>query len=203
MKKFKLEEFLLPHELGPDGKKLETPEEIDVEKLRKYVYGVLTDKEEAQEARDTAVSERDAAKTELTALQQKNETDEQRRTREQEERDRQFAELQARDRERAKIEAVEEHFKDKGITSARAKRLAKKLTGDDEKAWLAEADELVEDGFRITDKVEQQQEETDEGLAPVVKATRNGKAVAPTPPDKRAKSVGDELDAAGISTPGW
>lgn len=207
-KKFKLEEFLLPHEHDGDGKKLEEPKELDVEQLRKWVYGILTDKEEAQEARDAAVADKDAAMTELTELQKKVETDDERRVREQAERDKEIADLRKKDQDRAKVEAIEAHFEDKGITPARAKRLAARVTGDDEKAWLASADELVEDGFRITEKSaagEEEQspeEQVDESLAPVRRATRNGKVVAPSTSTK-PRSVAEELDAAGVASPGW
>ncbi len=205
-KKFKLEEFLLPHEHDGDGKKLEEPKELDVEQLRKWVYGILTDKEEAQEARDAAVADKDAATTALTELQKKVETDEERRVREQAERDKEIADLRKKDQDRAKVEAIEAHFEDKGITPARAKRLAARVTGDDEKAWLSSADELVEDGFRITEKPaageeEEQVEEPDE-LVRVTKATRNGKQVTPSTSTK-PRSVAEEIDAAGIASPGW
>lgn len=205
MKKIKLEDFLLPHE-HENGKKLDEPKELDVEQLRKYVYGVLTDKEEAQEARDAALADKDTAVAELTTLQQKNETDEERRTREQAARDQEIADLKKRDIERAKVDALAEHFADKGITAARAKRLASRVTGEDEKAWIASADELVEDGFRIADKPAADSEteetvETDETLVPVVR--RNGKIVTPPNPKGRAKSVADELDAAGLGFTGW
>lgn len=205
MKKYKLEEFLLPHEIGEDGKKLETPEEIDVEKLRKYVYGVLTDKEEAQEARDAAVTDKAAVQKDLDDLRTKNETDEERRVREQTQRDQEIADLRKKDQDRAKVEAIEDHFKDKGITSARAKKLAKLVTGDDEKAWTSQADELVEDGFRISDKAAEQVDETgddDNDLVPVVKATRNGRQVVPAGTGK-PRSIAEELDAAGIGQQVW
>jgi len=208
VKKIKFEDFLLPHE-HKDGKKLDEPEELDVEKLRKYVYSVLTDKEEAQEARDAALADKDTAEAELRELQKKNETDEERRAREQAERDKEIADLKKRDQERAKIEALSDHFKDQGITLERARRLAKRVDGEDEKAWLASADELVEDGFRISDRAETKakededvDDEDDEPLVPVVKATRNGRQIAPATKG-RPKSVSDELDAAGIGPSGW
>lgn len=206
MKKIKLEDFLLPNE-HKDGKKLDEPAELDVEQLRKYVYGVLTDKEEAQETRDAALADKDTAEAALAVLQKKNETDDERRAREQAERDKEIADLKARDQERAKVDALADHFADKGITAARAKRLASRITGDDEKAWLASADELVEDGFRISDKPAGEEEELEQvetaELAPIVKSTRNGRTVVPPTGKGKAKNVSDELDAAGIGPSGW
>ena len=203
MKKIKLEDFLLPNE-HENGKKLDEPKELDVEQLRKYVYGVLTDKEEAQEARDAALADKDTAVAELTTLQKKNETDDERRVREQAERDKEIADLKARDTERAKVDALADHFAEQGITAARAKRLASRVTGEDEKAWIDSAKELVEDGFRISDKPAGEQEEiveTDETLVPVVR--RNGKIVTPPQKNGRAKSVAEELDNAGLGFTGW
>lgn len=205
MKKIKFEDFLLPNE-HKDGKKLDEPEELDVEQLRKWVYGILTDKEDAQEARDAALSEKDTAEASLRELQKKNETDDERRAREQAERDKEIADLKARDTERAKVDALADHFSEQGITAARAKRLASRVTGEDEKAWIASANELVEDGFRISDKPAGEQEqvvevETSE-LAPIVKSTRGGRTVAPASKGK-ARSVAEELDAAGIGPSGW
>lgn len=215
MPKEKLEEFLLPWEKDKDGKKLDEPAEIDVERLRKYVYGVLTDKENAQAARDEAVVAKEGVENELAELRRQNETDEQRRKREQEERDAEFERMKKEAAERRKVEALEDHFKDKGITSARAKRLAKRIGPEvDEKDWITEAEELVEDGFRITDKVasttktekvddEDDETEPPEELVPVRRATRNGRTVVPEDSSRKRKTVEDELDAAGITLPGW
>lgn len=213
MPKVKLEEFLLPWEKDEKGAKLETPAEIDVEKLRKYVYGLLGDKENAQAARDDAVAAKEGTDNELAELKRKNETDEQRREREKTEAQTELENLRREAGERKKVEALEEHFKDKGITSARAKRLAKRIGPEvAEKDWITEAEELVEDGFRIADKVETKPETDDDGdddndppeeLVPVRRATRNGKQVVPEDPSRKKKTVGDELDAAGITLPGW
>lgn len=213
MPKEKLEEFLLPWEKDKDGKKLDEPAEIDVERLRKYVYGVLEDKEKAQAARDDATVERDGVKNELDELRKKNETDEQRREREQAEAKAEVERLRKGETERRKIEAIEDAFKDQGITLDRAKRLAKRIGPEvEEKDWLTEAKELVEDGFRIAPekpKAKEGEESDDDGdeppeeLVPVRRATRNGKQVTPEDPSRKKKTVGDELDAAGITLPGW
>jgi len=204
VKKIKLEDFLLPHEHDGEGKKLDEPKELDVEQLRKWVYGVLTDKEEAQEARDAAVTEKATVETELTELRKKNETDEERRVREQADRDKEIADLRKAQTEREKIEAIEDHFKDKGITSARAKRLAKRIEGEDKKAWLESADELVEDGFRVSDKPagEGEAEETGgDDLRGIPKANRNGKVVVGKDESVKTKTVADELGDIGRT--GW
>lgn len=208
MPKFKLEEFLLPHEHDGEGKKLETPKELDVEQLRKWAYALLTDKEEAQEARDTAITERENIKNDLEELQRKNETDEQRRAREQQERDKEFEKLQKREREREKVEAIESAFEKQGITPGQAKRLAKRVSGDDAKSWVDDAKELVEDGFKIgTSKAEGEGNEANETPGDDLRGKprrSDGRAPVTTDVnDAKIRSVGEELDAAGIGRSGW
>lgn len=209
MPKEKLEDFLLPWEKDKDGKKLDEPAEIDVERLRKYVYGVLTDKENAQAARDDAIVAKEGAENEVATLKQANETADQRRERENAEAQAELERLRKEGTERRKVEAIEEAFKADGITLDRAKRLAKRIGDVDEKDWINEAKELVEDGFIIKPKSEKpeeqerEEEESPEELVPVRRATRNGKQVVPEDPSRKKKTIGDELDAAGITLPGW
>lgn len=205
MPKVKLEDFLLPWEVDKDGKKLDEAREIDVEKLRKYIYGLLGDKEQAQEARDTAITERDEKDTALKEVQQQHENDEQRRTREEAERQKEIDDLRKSDLQRKKIEALEDAFPD--ATSARIKKLAKRVTGD-EKDWVNDAKELVEDGFKITET-----KTGDEGLGDSVETGNDlsvkpvrrsdGRPVQTTEEKVKARSVADELDAAGIGRSGW
>ena len=211
MPKEKLEEFLLPWEKDKDGKKLDEPAEIDVERLRKYVYGLLGDKENAQAARDDAVAAKEGAENELATVKQANETADQRRERENAEAQAELDRLRKGETERRKVEAIEEAFKADGITLDRAKRLAKRIGDVEEKDWVSEAKELVEDGFIIKPKSEKPEGENDdpdetdppEELVPVRRATRNGRQVTPEDPSRKKKTIGDELDAAGITLPGW
>jgi hypothetical protein len=46
-----------------------TAEDIDREKLKKYVFGLLTDKAKAQDARDSAIAATDSVREELTEAQ--------------------------------------------------------------------------------------------------------------------------------------
>lgn len=201
MPKFKLEEFLLPWEIDADGKKLEEPKEIDVEQLRKYVYGLLEDKEKAQEARDIAATEKAQVQDQLNTVLQEHENDEQRRAREEKEREQRYAALEKDAQERKKLDALAEAFPD--ATSARLKKLAKRVTGD-EKDWVADATELVEDGFKISDKPVEQQVTDDDGddLSVTPRARRNGQVVVPEV-KKTKQSPADELAAAGIGGNHW
>ena len=160
MPKFKLEEFLLPWERDEKGNKLDEPKEIDVEQLRKWVYGIMEDRDKAEEKANDAATEVAQAKDALTELQREHENEEQRRAREEKEREQRYAKLEKEALERKKVETIEAAFKDQGITAERAKRLAKRIAADvDEKDWVAEATELVEDGFRISDKKAEEREE--------------------------------------------
>ena len=207
MPKFKLEEFLLPWEHDGDGKKLETPKEIDVEQLRKYVYGLLTDKETLQEQVQAVTVERDNAKDLLQQAERKNETDEQRRQREAEQRDNELAELRKKNQERDKIDAIAAAFEKDGITPPQARKLAKRVSGDKESDWLADAKELVEDGFKIgtgkpaNDDGGDGGDDSTDDLTSTPRATRNGQVVPPKDKGK-AKSVKEELDTA-IPASGW
>ena len=209
MPKFKLEEFLLPHEHDGEGKKLETPKELDIEALRKWVYGLLTDNEEAQEARDTAITEKENERKahELEELRRKNESDEQRREREQKERDAEFEKLRKEGTERRKLDVLTEAFEKEGITAAQAKKLAKRVQGD-EKDWVADAKELVADGFKVgtarAEKEEEREEESDDLRGrPRARVRRSDGGVPEIQNDKGPKTVGDELTAAGIIPSGW
>ena len=208
-----LEDFLLPWEADKDGKKLETPGEINVEQLRKYMLGLLTDKEAAQERAAEADTTATAAKKALEDLQKKNETDEQRRAREDKEREEHYEKLEKAAMERDKLDAIEKAFEDQGITPARAKRLAKRVRSEDPDEWVDEAKELVEDGFRISDAKpkegeeveEQQQDETLEDTftsRPVSVRRSNGRP-AEAVVKAKPKSVAEELDAAGIGMTTW
>lgn len=200
MPKFKLEEFLLPWEYDGKGNKLDEPKEIDVEQLRKYVYGLLTDKEEAQEARDTAVAEKENAQNDLTELRQKNESDEERRVREQKERDAEFEKLRQEGVERRKIDALAEAYPE--ATAARIKRLAKRVTGD-EKDWLSDAKELVEDGFKLSDKPAEERpanDDTDDVSSRPKPRRSNGEPVKTA---AAPKTIAEELEAAGIGRSNW
>ena len=207
MPKFTLEEFLLPHEIDKDGKKLETPNEIDVEKLRKYVFGLLEDKEKAQEARDTAATEKANVDLELKELRQKNENDDERRAREEKERADEIEKLKKEGLERRKLDALAEAFPD--ATAARIKKLAKRVSGD-EKDWVDDAKELVADGFKLSDKPA---ESTDDGetvetggdlsIKPVVRRSDGRPVETVDAKRKKNRSVADELDAAGIGRSDW
>ncbi len=205
----KLEEVLLPHEVDDKGKKLETPGEVDVEAIRAWALGLINAEEEAKDEATAAATAKDASEQELETLRRKNETDEQRRQREEKQRAEELETLRKRDTERAKVDVITDLFADKGITAAQARRLAKRVGGEDEKAWKDDARELVEDGFKVggaTTKATETGGEDDDppadDLSTTPRVQRNGVVVPPRDRGK-AKSVAEELDAAGVGGTSW
>lgn len=68
----KFEEFKAPWELDASGNPLaDDAQVVDKEKLKKHLFNVLSDKEKAQIARDTARSESTTLKTKVTELESK------------------------------------------------------------------------------------------------------------------------------------
>lgn len=209
MAKKKLEEYLAPWEVDDEGNKLDEPQEIDPAKLKKYLLNILNDKEDLQERVQDKDVELANAKSDLDTLRREHEDEGQRRAREEKEREERYAKLEAEATQRRKIELIEDHFKDQGITSARAKRLAKRITATEESEWLTEADELVEDGFRVTDSVVEttsselpEEQENDLLVRPVVR--RSDGTLPPTLKKPVFKNAAEELAAGGVfDKGGW
>lgn len=205
----KFEDWLAPWEVGEDGEKLEEPEELDAARLKKHLYNLLSDKEKLQDARHTAEVQLAEVKDQLTTLQREHEDEGQRREREAKEREKHYEKLEREAQQRRKVEAIEEAFEDQGITPAQARKLAKRVSGDDENAWIDDARELVEDGFKIGAKkteekpAEETDDEIDDGFSvrPKVVRSNGGQPTGATKP--KYKSVAEELDAAGIGNKGW
>ena len=67
----KFEDFKAPWELDSAGNPIEADkQEVDAEKLKKHLYNVLSDKEKAQAARDTALQQVGTLTTERDTLKQ-------------------------------------------------------------------------------------------------------------------------------------
>lgn len=204
----KFEDYLAPWERGEDGKKLDEPAEIDATRLKKYLFGLENDKDELQVKVTEVERERDGAKDDLIRVQREHENEDQRREREAQETKAHYAKLEKAETERKKVDAIADAFKAEGITAERAKRLAKRIPTDvDEKDWVKEAKELVEDGFRISDKPageQQVEEEVEESIETVPRPNvRRSDGGTVKSPSGRGKSPADELAAAGIGQSGW
>lgn len=202
----KFEEYLAPWEVDDEGNALDEPADLDPEKLKKYLHNLLSDKDKLQERVEDVEAERDQAKESLVEMQREKETEAERREREDKEREERFAAAERRERERDKLDFLAEHFAESGITAARAKRLAARVTGDDERAWKASAEELVEDGFRLSDK-KVDEREVEKVVDDEPRLQTRPRRSDGTPVRERATgkpvSVADELDAAGIGRRGW
>ncbi len=196
-----LKTWLAPWEKDKDGKKLDTPAEIDPERLKKYLHGLLSDKEKTQEEREDVKAQLAQAEEALATVQRENETKEQTAAREAREQQERYAALEKRNAERDKVDAIQAAFEAQGITATQARKLASRVKGDDEKAWVKDAKELVEDGFKVgTAKPAEQQEDlgnaVDEDLRarPVSAVRSDGTPIVQ--PVGRKKSVAEELAEA-------
>jgi hypothetical protein len=202
-----LDKWLAPWEVDKDGKALETPADIDPVQLKKYLHGLLTDKERLQET----VADKDAeiaqAKDQLAEVQRANENEEQRRQREANEAKAATEKENAELREKAQnADRLAIALAVPGISAARAAVLAKRLVGKDEKDWKASAAEIVEDGFRLAgkgEKVETGDEVVDDAtddLTSIPQVRRSGGV--PPPTTKDSKTDLDRLNEA-VPRRGW
>lgn len=200
MAKKKLEEYNAPWEVDSEGKVLETPEDIDPEKLKKYLLNILNDKDELQEKVGTLETQVAQANDQLAEVRREHENDQDRLKREEKERDTATAALQ----EKATFaERLEIALDIPNISAARARVLAKRLVGKDANEWKASATEIVDDGFRLGEAKDTGGSSTDEENPLESKPVRRSNGETVTPPPKGHKSVSDELDAAGIGRQGW
>lgn len=202
-----LEEWLAPWEKDKDGKKLDEPEDIDPGKIKKFLHGLLGDKFKLQEQVASAEAARTSLETTLTDLQRKNESDEQRREREDKERNDRLAKAEAREKERAKVDAIADAFEEDGITPAQARKLASRVKGDDEEAWLKDAKELVEDGFKVgapkkQEIVDEEPQSDDLSVRPK-RVVRGDGSLSTERGTSKAKSAREELEAAGLMDYGY
>lgn len=136
----KLEDYKAPWEVNSEGADVPDDEQvIDKTKLKKYLHGLLSDKDRLQTTVTTVTGERDELQTKLTDAVKKTENDEQRQERERQE---------ALDAAKASggLEALklDVALDIEGITPKQAKTLAKSLAGKDRAELVAHAESLVE-----------------------------------------------------------
>ena len=135
----KFEEWLAPWETATG----ET--EIDKDRLKRYLYGLLGDKERLQESVGTLTEERDALKKAAEEKSREGETDVQRLEREKKELEAKLAAKPAETVEVLKLRVA----LDKGLTSDQAKR----LIGETEEDLKADADVMLK-SFGIEGKTD-------------------------------------------------
>lgn len=196
-------DFKAPWEI--DDKGVDIPEDeqvIDKERLKTYLFGLVSDKEKAQNARDAAIRERDTAKTDLDTLRREHESDEDRRQRELKE---------ARDAAEESGKSTTELLRMRvalnqdGITAKQALALAARLTGSTEDELDADAKRFIadfglpkvggDDGGRGDDDGE---DDTPVGTRPRARSLRP--PGDPSPSSRPPLSLEDEL--ATIPRPG-
>lgn len=174
----KLEDYKAPWEVDSDGKDVPEDEQtVDPAKLKKYLYGLLTDKDRLQNTVTSVTEERDSVKQQLDAKTREGEGDEQKRQREHDEA---LAKAKAEGAlEAAKLRAA---LKVKGITPEQAEKLASRLKGEKPEDFEEDANALAED-FGIGKATD----DGDDGDEPITPATR----------PKRLRSAGDPTDRGG------
>jgi hypothetical protein len=135
----KLEDWLAPWETGQDGKALPDEEQkIDAPRLKKYLHGLLSDKERLQTSVTTVTEERDTLRKQVDEKAREGESEVDRLKRE-------LAEAQAAG-QRSKEESAEkralrlEVALEKGLTKVQAAR----LQGETAEEMAADADALLE-----------------------------------------------------------
>lgn len=135
----KFEDYLAPWEVGDDGKPVpEDDQAIDKGRLKKYLYGLLTDKSRLQTTVTEVTTERDTLKSKVDEIARKDESETERLKRE-------LAEAQATanksTEESAEMRALRlEVALEKGLTVVQARR----LVGQTKEEMEADADALVE-----------------------------------------------------------
>lgn len=127
----KLEDFRAPWETEAGG-----DTEIDKPKLKKYIYGLLSDKEKAQTKVTEVTTERDALKSKADEKAREGESEAERLKRENTELQEKLAKGSESSNEVLKLRVALK----KGLTETQAKR----LVGTTEEELEKDADELVE-----------------------------------------------------------
>jgi hypothetical protein len=130
----KIEDWKAPWEV--DLKEGDDPKEaLDLDKLKRYIHGVLGDKERLQDANATLTTEAKSLKDEKAAKEREGETTEARLTRERDEALKKAEEAGKTSVETLKLRVALE----KGLTKTQVKR----LVGTTEEELSADADELL------------------------------------------------------------
>lgn len=183
----KFDEYKAPWEIDSTGADIaEDEQQLDPAKLKKYLHGLLSDKEKLQTKNATLIGERDEIKTKYDELARKDETDTDKVKRERDEA------IQA-----AKAEGSLEALKldvaldIEGVSAKEAKTLAKRLSGTTREELEADAKELVE----VLGLGKKAGDEGDEGDEPeVTPGSRPRRPVAAGDPKPLANTKVVDLD---------
>lgn len=187
----KLEDYKAPWEINKTtGEDIpEDEQEVDKAALKKYLFGLLGDKDRLQTTVATVTAERDTLKTQLDEKTREGEDDEQKRKREHDD-----AVKAAKAEGDLAALRYEVALEVDGITPAQAKRLAKRLTGTTRDELEEDAKGLVED-FGIG-KASEEPGEGDEAGPP---AGRPRKLRASGDPKPNERDAAPATDAESIN----
>jgi len=185
----KFEDWKAPWEVDSTG--LSVPDEeqaLDPARLKKYLHGLLTDKERLQTTVTTVTGERDVIKQRLDTETRKGEGEEAKVARERED-----AIKAAEQKGQLAALRLEVALDVPNITPAQAKRIAQRLTGEDRAALEADAKGLAEDfGIGKTEDTE------DEDDAPTA-ARRPRRIASSGDPAPRTGSLPDAADPDALN----
>lgn len=159
----KIEDYKAPWEIDSTGADVPAEEQqIDPVRLKKYLHGLLSDKDRLQATVETVTAERDEVKTKLDEKSREGETEDAKSKREAEDA------IKAAKAE-GKLEALklEVALDIEGITPAQAKRLAKRLSGQTQEELEADAKAIAEDFGLGKKEAADGEDEDDEPPAPV------------------------------------
>lgn len=136
----KFEDYLAPWEVGDDGKPVpEDDQKIDTGRLKKYLHGLLGDKERLQTTVTEVTTERDELKSKVDEAARQGETETEKLKRELAEAQ---AKVNAKQEESAEMRALRlEVALEKGLTATQAKR----LVGGSKEEMEQDADALLAD----------------------------------------------------------
>lgn len=196
-KRFAVETYKAPWEVNAEGVDIpEDEQEVDTERLKKYLVGLLNDKEQATEARDAAQLELSEAQGKLEDKSRKDETDTERAARDAEARAQDKQEAAAAKREALALRVA---LKQKGISGEDAVELAEILKGDTEEELQEHAERLVKK-FKLGQAPAGDDDEDDDEPTPATRPRRLRSPGDPKPHTRAEESLEDQL--ARIPRPG-
>lgn len=183
----KLEDWKAPWEVNSDGTDIpEEDQQIDTAKLKRYLHGLLSDKERLQTTVTTVTEERDEYKAKADEAARKGESDDAKAQRE-------YDEALAAAKAEGSLDALklDVALDIEGITPAQAKALAGRLSGKSREELEEDAKAIVQ-VFPIGKAAKAGDDEgDDEGLAPPTRPVRPRASADPEPDAGDTPLAGD------------
>ncbi len=189
----KLEEYKAPWEVDSTGADIsDEDQQVDKGKLKRYLHGLLSDKDRLQTTVTTVTGERDTLKIEVDKASRASEDDVAKV-----ERERQEAITAAKAEGGLPALKLDVALDVEGITAKQAKALAKSLSGQTREELVTHAEELVE-VFGFVGK-STEGEEGEPAEEPRVVPGRPRVARANGDPNPTAKALPDPKDPAAMA----